>query len=88
MQKSPVFMFMVTVKSQLESLSFVPEKMAPPPGLLTIRSEGIYHGLPTLPDTASGLTAIVTGANGISGTYMVSKRSSAALPLPSSTLLR
>jgi nucleoside-diphosphate-sugar epimerase len=32
-------------------------------------SRGIFHGLPTFPDT--GLTAIITGANGISGYYML-----------------
>ncbi|KAI1076792.1 hypothetical protein F5B20DRAFT_593790 [Whalleya microplaca] len=39
--------------------------------LLTIRSDGIYHGLPVFPESLQGLTAIVTGANGISGTYML-----------------
>ena len=33
-------------------------------------SKGIYHALPTFPEHHKGLTAIVTGANGISGTYM------------------
>lgn len=39
----------------------------------TIHSEGIYHGLPSYPDSSdfNGLTAIVTGANGISGYHMV-----------------
>ncbi|KXT03399.1 hypothetical protein AC579_3967 [Pseudocercospora musae] len=38
-----------------------------------IRSEGIYHGLPTYPNDAdyTGLTALVTGANGISGYHQV-----------------
>lgn len=39
--------------------------------LLTIHSDGIYHGLPVFPEYLEGSTAIVTGANGISGTYMV-----------------
>lgn len=34
-----------------------------------IESHDIYHGLPTFEE--EGLTAIVTGANGISGTYML-----------------
>ncbi|KIW44375.1 uncharacterized protein PV06_05389 [Exophiala oligosperma] len=36
-------------------------------------SKGIYHGLPTYPDTPefTGLTAIITGANGISGYHML-----------------
>ncbi|KAI7330792.1 hypothetical protein KC315_g5486 [Hortaea werneckii] len=38
--------------------------------LLTIRSDGIYHGLPVFPENVGGLTAIITGANGISGTHM------------------
>ncbi|KAK4959259.1 hypothetical protein LTR10_004061 [Elasticomyces elasticus] len=38
-----------------------------------VRSDGIYHGLPTFTDSAEycGLTALVTGANGISGYSMV-----------------
>jgi hypothetical protein len=36
-------------------------------------SNGIYHGLPTYPESPdlSGLTAIITGANGISGYHML-----------------
>ncbi|KAF9894268.1 hypothetical protein FE257_007770 [Aspergillus nanangensis] len=37
----------------------------------TIISKGIYHGLPTFSDDVTGLTAVVTGANGISGNYML-----------------
>ncbi|EDN07949.1 predicted protein [Histoplasma mississippiense (nom. inval.)] len=38
-----------------------------------IQSKGIYHGLPVIagPDSPKGLTAIVTGANGMSGSHMV-----------------
>ncbi|KAG9519282.1 hypothetical protein KCU93_g8129, partial [Aureobasidium melanogenum] len=39
--------------------------------LFTIRSDGIYHGLPVFPEHLKGLTAIITGANGISGTHML-----------------
>jgi hypothetical protein len=39
--------------------------------MLTIQSKGIFHGLPTFPGVAGGLTAIVAGANGISGQYIV-----------------
>lgn len=44
-----------------------------PPQFTYIQSKGIYHGLPVIagPDSPKGLTAIVTGANGISGSYMV-----------------
>ena len=35
-----------------------------------IQSLGIYHGLPVFPPEQNGLTAIITGANGISGYYM------------------
>ena len=38
---------------------------------LRIYSQGIYHGLPVLPSSAQNLTAIVTGANGISGAHMI-----------------
>jgi hypothetical protein len=38
----------------------------------TVWSEGIYHGLPTFPDhDGKKYTAIVTGANGISGSEIV-----------------
>lgn len=36
-----------------------------------IQSRGIYHALPVYPDHIKGLTAIITGANGISGYYML-----------------
>ncbi|KAL2362490.1 hypothetical protein RJZ56_004623 [Blastomyces dermatitidis] len=44
-----------------------------PPQFTHIQSKGIYHGLPVIPesDSRKGLTAIVTGANGISGSHMV-----------------
>ena len=38
---------------------------------LTVKSKGIYHGLPTYPESLKGLRAIVTGANGISGYHLV-----------------
>ena len=38
---------------------------------LTVQSKGIYHGLPVFPESLKGLSAIVTGANGISGDHMV-----------------
>ena len=31
----------------------------------------VYHGLPTFPSSLKGRTVIVTGANGISGQYML-----------------
>ncbi|KAL9088197.1 MAG: hypothetical protein Q9165_006324 [Trypethelium subeluteriae] len=36
-----------------------------------VQSRGIFHGLPVYPPEISGLTAIITGANGISGHYML-----------------
>jgi hypothetical protein len=36
-----------------------------------VQSKGIYHGLPVFPSSIKGLTAIITGANGISGNYML-----------------
>jgi hypothetical protein len=36
-----------------------------------VQSRGIYHGLPVYPSELRGLTAIITGANGISGNYML-----------------
>lgn len=37
----------------------------------TVQKKGIYHGLPVYPANIRGLTAIITGANGISGNYML-----------------
>ena len=37
----------------------------------TVQSKGIFHGLPVYPSSVKGLTAIITGANGISGNYML-----------------
>ncbi|KAH7346027.1 NAD dependent epimerase/dehydratase family protein-like protein [Pyrenochaeta sp. MPI-SDFR-AT-0127] len=36
-----------------------------------VESKGIYYGLPVYPSSLKGLTAIITGANGISGNYML-----------------
>ncbi|KAF1845481.1 NAD dependent epimerase/dehydratase family protein-like protein [Cucurbitaria berberidis CBS 394.84] len=36
-----------------------------------VQTKGIYHGLPVYPSSLKGLTAIITGANGISGNYML-----------------
>ena len=36
-----------------------------------VESKGIFHGLPVYPSSLKGLTAIITGANGISGNYML-----------------
>jgi hypothetical protein len=37
----------------------------------TVQTRGIYHGLPVYPSSLKNLTAIITGANGISGNYML-----------------
>ncbi|KAJ8118577.1 hypothetical protein OPT61_g454 [Boeremia exigua] len=37
----------------------------------TVQAKGIYHGLPVFPSSLKGLTAVITGANGISGNYML-----------------
>jgi nucleoside-diphosphate-sugar epimerase len=36
-----------------------------------IQTVDIYHGLPVFPENVEGLTAVITGANGISGYYML-----------------
>ncbi|KAI9725917.1 MAG: hypothetical protein M1828_002244 [Chrysothrix sp. TS-e1954] len=36
-----------------------------------VHSDGIYHGLPVFPKEVKGLTALITGANGISGYHML-----------------
>ncbi|KAF9893416.1 hypothetical protein FE257_010728 [Aspergillus nanangensis] len=38
---------------------------------VSVHSRGIFHGLPTYADNIKGLTAMVTGANGISGTNLI-----------------
>lgn len=45
--------------------------------LQTIQNEGIYHGLPTYPSDVGGLTAVITGANGISGFHLAKVLASA-----------
>ncbi|OAA65377.1 NAD(P)-binding domain protein [Niveomyces insectorum RCEF 264] len=42
-----------------------------PPSTQIVRNEEPFHGLPTYPDNVKDLTAIVTGANGMSGYHMV-----------------
>ena len=37
----------------------------------TVRSDGIYHGLPVLDPNTTGLRAIVVGASGMSGQQMI-----------------
>ena len=37
----------------------------------TVETRGVYLGLPTYPPTVQGLNAVIFGANGISGNYMV-----------------
>ena len=39
--------------------------------LQQVQTRGIYHCLPVYPASQTGLTAIITGANGISGYYML-----------------
>ena len=36
-----------------------------------VQTRGIYHGLPVFSEDLEGLTAIITGANGISGQHML-----------------
>lgn len=45
--------------------------MTTPTHQQTVESRGIYHGLPVFPPSLKNLTAIITGANGISGNYML-----------------
>lgn len=42
-----------------------------PPSTQVVRNDGPFHGLPTFPEDVKDLTAIVTGANGMSGYHMV-----------------
>lgn len=56
-------------RQQLYQRSLVTMMAAPPQ--TRVHYEGIYHGLSEVAEAASGLTAIVTGANGVSGSHMV-----------------
>jgi hypothetical protein len=40
-----------------------------------VHSRGIYHGLPTIPDSITGLKAIVVGATGMSGQHQIDELS-------------
>lgn len=40
-------------------------------GVQSVRSSGIYHGLPVIDDDHKGLKAIVVGASGMSGQTMI-----------------
>lgn len=40
--------------------------------ITAVQSKGIYHGMPVYPDSIQGLSALVVGANGISGQYLMS----------------
>lgn len=44
-----------------------------------VENKGIYRALPTYPPSTHSLTALVTGANGISGNHMVKVLSSAPI---------
>lgn len=43
----------------------------PPSRSKLVHSRGIYHGLPTVLDSISGLKAIVVGATGMSGQHQI-----------------
>jgi hypothetical protein len=60
------------LSSRLTSF-FIPRQASYTPETQVVRSQGIYHGLPTYPDGPSyrNLTALVTGATGVSGYNMV-----------------
>lgn len=36
-----------------------------------VQTRGVFHGLPVFSDDIKGLTAVITGANGISGQHML-----------------
>jgi hypothetical protein len=36
-----------------------------------VRSEGIFHGIPTFPDSTKGLRAMIVGASGTSGQPLI-----------------
>ncbi|KAK2781654.1 hypothetical protein FQN53_000445 [Emmonsiellopsis sp. PD_33] len=56
---------------QQESPTMYVKDPKPDVQVTTIQSKGIYHGLPVLPDSLKGLSAIVAGSNGMSGDHMV-----------------
>lgn len=58
-----------TAQIPLQILNFNMSSQSTP---VTVHSVGPYHGLSSLPENAKGLTAIVAGANGISGQHLLS----------------
>jgi hypothetical protein len=56
-------------------LSRIPVPAPPPPSLdhakIEIENDGIYRGLPVYDASYHGKTALVAGANGISGSHML-----------------
>lgn len=60
-----------TVHAPREALPLNLAPVVPVPKQINIESRGIYHGLPIYGEELHGQSALIAGANGISGAYML-----------------
>jgi hypothetical protein len=60
-----------TLHAPREALPLNLAPVAPVPKQLNVESRGIYHGLPSYGEEFCGKSALIAGANGISGAYML-----------------
>lgn len=59
------------IEPQVSDIELPVSNIEPPVRTQLVRSDGIFHGLPVYDPPAQGLTAMVTGATGVSGYSMV-----------------
>jgi hypothetical protein len=60
-----------TVHAPREALPLNLTPKVPVPKQINVETRGIYHGLPTYGEDSHGKSALIAGANGISGVYML-----------------
>lgn len=60
-----------TVHAPREALPLNLAPVVKPPEQINVESKGVYHGLPTYGQEFHGKSALIAGANGISGAYML-----------------
>ena len=60
-----------TTHAPREFLPLNQAPVAPIPKKINVESRGIYHGLPVYGEEFNGRSALIAGANGISGAYML-----------------
>lgn len=60
-----------TVHAPREALPLNQAPVVPVPKQINVETRDIYHGLPIYGEDLKGRSALVAGANGISGAYML-----------------